>query len=71
MRFSGLSFSIGPPAGPFISLTEEKVIFKNQPIAYDYHGEIPFNIPFSKIESKDIHIYLDLDTNTGRNACES
>lgn len=41
----------------------------NQPIAYDFHGDIPLDTPFSKISPTDIHIYLDLDTNTGKNAC--
>ncbi len=42
----------------------------NLPIAYDYHGDIPFEVPFSNISPKDIHIYLDLDTYTGKNSCE-
>jgi hypothetical protein len=43
---------------------------QNLPIAYDFHGDIPFEVPFANIEPKDIHIYLDLDTKTGKNTCE-
>lgn len=42
---------------------------KNLPIAYDYHGDIPFNVPFSNIQPQDIHVYLDLDTKIGKQTC--
>lgn len=41
----------------------------NLPIAYDFHGDLPFAQPFSSIQPKDIHIYLDLDTTTGKDTC--
>jgi hypothetical protein len=44
-------------------------IIANLPVAFDYHGNIPLHVPFSEIKSKDIHIYLDLDTKVGTNTC--
>ena len=41
----------------------------NAPIAYDFHGDTPFTVPFQDIKSDDIHIYLDLDTKVGKNTC--
>jgi hypothetical protein len=41
----------------------------NAPIAYDFHGDTPFTVPFRDIRPEDIHIYLDLDTKVGRNTC--
>jgi hypothetical protein len=41
----------------------------NQPIAYDFHGDIPFSTPFRKIDPENIHIYLDLDTKIGKQTC--
>lgn len=41
----------------------------NPPIAYDFHGDIPFSVPFRQIAPKDIHIYLDLDTRVGKKTC--
>lgn len=43
---------------------------QNLPIAYDFHGNIPFNRPFNQIKPQDIHIYLDLDTRVGKKTCE-
>lgn len=45
-------------------------VISNLPIAYDYHGDIPFHVPFAEIKPSDIHIYLDLDTKTGKGTCE-
>jgi hypothetical protein len=42
---------------------------RNLPIAYDFHGDIPFETRFSEINPKDIHIYLDLDTRVGKGNC--
>jgi hypothetical protein len=41
----------------------------NAPIAYDFHGDTPFTVPFREIKPEDIHIYLDLDTKVGRDTC--
>lgn len=41
----------------------------NLPIAYDFHGDTPFTVPFEQIKPEDIHIYLDLDTKVGKNTC--
>ncbi len=41
----------------------------NAPIAYDFHGDTPFTVPFQDIKPEDIHIYLDLDTKVGKNTC--
>lgn len=41
----------------------------NLPISYDFHGDIPFSTPFKQIKPNDIHIYIDLDTNIGKNTC--
>ena len=42
---------------------------KNQPVAYDYHGDTPLQVPFDQIKPQDIHIYLDLNTKTGAKTC--
>ena len=42
---------------------------KNLPIAFDYHGNIPFEVPFETIRPNDIHVYLDLSTRTGKDTC--
>jgi hypothetical protein len=42
---------------------------QNMPIAYDFHGDAPFTVPFQDIRPEDIHIYLDLDTKVGKNTC--
>jgi len=41
----------------------------NRAIAYDFHGDTPFTVPFAQIKPKDIHIYLDLDTKVGKKTC--
>lgn len=41
----------------------------NLPIAYDFHGDIPFSTAFSEISPKDISLYIDLDTNVGKDTC--
>src|SRR4051794_13298568 len=41
----------------------------NAPIAYDFHGDTPFTVPFREIAPEDIHIYLDLDTRVGKDTC--
>lgn len=41
----------------------------NEPISYDDHGQIPFEIPFREIEPRDISIYLQLDTRVGKKTC--
>lgn len=41
----------------------------NTPIAYDFHGDTPFTVPFEEIRPEDIHVYLDLDTKVGKNTC--
>lgn len=41
----------------------------NQPIAYDFHGDTPLQVPFNQISPKDIHIYLDLNTKIGAKTC--
>ncbi|RJS27440.1 radical SAM protein [Corallococcus sp. H22C18031201] len=41
----------------------------NLPIAYDFHGDVAFNVPFDQIKPEDIHIYLDLDTKVGKTTC--
>jgi len=38
-------------------------------VAYDFHGDIPFSTPFSEIKPEDISLYIDLDTNVGKNTC--
>ena len=45
------------------------MLVDNAPIAYDFHGDTPFTVPFAEIRPEDIHIYLDLDTKVGRNTC--
>jgi len=42
---------------------------ENLPVAYDFHGDTPFSVPFEQIKPEDIHIYLDLDTKVGKNTC--
>lgn len=42
---------------------------QNVPIAYDFHGDTPFSVPFPEIKPEDIHVYLDLDTKIGKNTC--
>ena len=42
---------------------------ENLPVAYDFHGDIPFSVPFEQIKPEDIHIYLDLDTKVGKDTC--
>lgn len=42
---------------------------ENAPIAYDFHGDTPFSVPFTDIDPSEIHIYLDLDTKVGRDTC--
>jgi hypothetical protein len=41
----------------------------NEPISYDEHGDIPFELPFRQIEAKDISLYLQLDTTVGKKTC--
>ncbi|HST81422.1 MAG TPA: ATP-grasp domain-containing protein [Kineosporiaceae bacterium] len=41
----------------------------NVPIAYDFHGDAPFSLPFREIKPEEIHIYLDLDTRVGKSTC--
>ncbi|WP_018015433.1 radical SAM protein [Teredinibacter turnerae] len=41
----------------------------NQPISYDFHGDIPFQVPFTNIPKNDIHLYIDVDTNIGPKTC--
>ncbi|MBW8833179.1 MAG: radical SAM protein [Burkholderiales bacterium] len=41
----------------------------NSPVAYDFHGDIPFSTPFSEIKPEDISLYIDLDTNVGKDTC--
>lgn len=41
----------------------------NAPITYDFHGDIPFSIPFKNIRPEDIDIYLDVDTYIGKKTC--
>lgn len=45
------------------------MLVDNAPIAYDFHGDTPFSVPFAEIRPEDIHIYLDLDTKVGKNTC--
>jgi hypothetical protein len=45
------------------------MLVDNAPIAYDFHGDTPFTVPFAEIRPEDIHIYLDLDTKVGKNTC--
>jgi len=42
---------------------------RNQAIAYDFHGDTPFTVPFRHIKPQDIHVYLDLDTKVGKRTC--
>ena len=42
---------------------------ENLPIAYDFHGDIPFSTPFKDISPQDISLYIDLDTNVGKDTC--
>jgi hypothetical protein len=42
----------------------------NEPISYDDHGDIPFNVPFTAIPPDAISIYLQLDTRVGRATCQ-
>lgn len=42
---------------------------KNLPITYDFHGNIPFSVPFKDIDKSNIDIYLDIDTYIGKNTC--
>ncbi len=44
-------------------------VCNNLPIAYDFHGDTPFSVPFLQIKPQDIHIYLDLDTKVGARSC--
>jgi hypothetical protein len=55
----------------YATLKEEKEnkMSPNQAIAYDFHGDTPFTVPFSQIEPRDIHVYLDLDTKVGKKTC--
>ena len=41
----------------------------NLPIAYDNHGNVPFEVPFSQIPPHEISIYLQLDTRVGKETC--
>ncbi|QDF28868.1 radical SAM protein [Halarcobacter anaerophilus] len=41
----------------------------NQPLSYDYHGDLPLNTSFSEINPHEIDIYLDLDTTVGADTC--
>lgn len=43
---------------------------ENTPVSYDFHGDAPFTQPFAELRPEDIHIYLDLDTKTGKNTCQ-
>lgn len=43
--------------------------FRNQPIAYDDHGDIPLDVPFRALRPEDISLYLQLDTTVGRKTC--
>jgi len=42
---------------------------ENEPISYDDHGDIPFEVPFREIPSSEISIYLQLDTRVGQATC--
>src|SRR5262249_46636295 len=41
----------------------------NEPIGYDDHGNIPFDVPFAEIPPQEISIYLHLDTRVGKATC--
>jgi hypothetical protein len=41
----------------------------NEPIVYDDHGDIPFDVSFEEIRPSDISIYLELDTRVGPSTC--
>lgn len=43
---------------------------KNSDIMYDFHGNIPLSIPFTKIKPQDIDLYFEIDTNIGSKTCE-
>jgi hypothetical protein len=47
----------------------EPMTTKNLPLSYDFHGDAPLDTPFRQIPNQDIHIYLDLDTKTGKDTC--
>lgn len=47
----------------------ESIKNPNLPITYDFHGSLPFTLPFNKIAKKDIDIYLDIDTYIGKKTC--
>lgn len=42
---------------------------RNEPISYDDHGDIPFEVSFRDIPVHEISIYLQLDTRVGRSTC--
>ncbi|GLY99623.1 hypothetical protein [Actinoplanes sp. NBRC 103695] len=42
---------------------------RNEPIAYDDHGDIPFHVPFRELSPPDVSIYLQLNTKVGRSTC--
>jgi hypothetical protein len=41
----------------------------NEPMEYDDHGDIPFEVPFSEIPTTEISLYLQLDTRVGKATC--
>ncbi len=45
-------------------------IIKNTPIAYDFHGKHTLATKFEEISPSNMHLYLDFDTNIGKNTCE-
>lgn len=42
---------------------------KNLPVAYDDHGDIPLNVPFSALRPQDITFYLEMNTRVGKDTC--
>ncbi|WP_205588733.1 hypothetical protein, partial [Poseidonibacter antarcticus] len=50
-------------------MTKKINLVKNQPLAYDYHGDLPLNTNFTKINPQEIDLYLDLDTKIGSDTC--
>lgn len=43
--------------------------YVNEPISYDDHGDVPFNIPFREISPSDISFYFQLNTIVGKTTC--
>jgi hypothetical protein len=42
---------------------------QNEPVSYDDHGDIPFEVPFEDIPYSEISIYLQLNTKVGKTTC--